>query len=142
MVQFGAGSDLAAQCTVAPTPDGWRPWAIDADGPVPDALAQRAQAIAADTSVPLGVTESYPLPGITTMIRVEPRVWGRDATGALVQGCFRTGGIYLPIGTPDAGGVTPPTTTPTDSLTRMIGWLTAGSLAIGTAATLASWGKK
>lgn len=139
MAQFGAGADLAAQCPVAPTPDGWRPWA-DLDGPIPDALAQRAQAIASDPSVPLGVTESYPLPGVITLMRVEPRVWGHDASGALVQGCFRVGGIYLPIGTPNVGVVAPSTTT--DGLARTIGWLTAGSLVIGTAATIATWGKK
>jgi hypothetical protein len=136
MAQFGSGSALAAQCPVAPIPDGWRAWG-DPDGPIPDTLVKRAQAIVADTSVPLGATESYPLPGVTTLIRVEPRVWARDAQGNLVQGCFRSAGIFLPSG----GGVTPPSTS-SDSLSRTIGILTVASLAVGTAATLATWGRK
>ena len=71
MVQFGAGSALAAQCPVVPTPDGWKPWFLDTDGPVPEALLARAVALAADQSIPLGTTESFPLPGVTTLIRVE-----------------------------------------------------------------------
>jgi len=141
MAQFGAGADLAAQCPVAPTPDGWRPWS-DADGPVPDALAARAQAVGADATIPLGTTESYPLPGITTLIRVEPRVWNRDTTGALVQGCFRVGGIYLPIGTPTASDVVTPPTDDEDGLTKTIGVLTAASLVVGTVATISSMGSK
>jgi hypothetical protein len=135
MAQFGSGSALAAQCPVAPIPDGWRAW-TDADGAIPDALAKRAQAISADQSVPLGATESYPLPGVTTLIRVEPRVWTRDAQGALVQGCWRSTGIFLPSG----AGVTPPSSG--DSLSRTVGLLTAVSLAVGTAATLAAWKRR
>jgi len=139
MAQFGVGPELAAQCPLAPAPDGWRPW-TDADGPVPDALSQHAQALAADQSVALGATESYPLPGITTLIRIEPRVWGRDAQGTLVEGCFRTGGIYLPAESTSAAAVAPSST---DELTKTVGILTAVSLAVGTAATLAAWaGKK
>ena len=111
MTQFGAGTQLAAQCQQAPTPDGWREWLTDSDGPVPDALAARATAIAADQTVPLGTTESYPLPGVTTMIRVEPRVWGKDASGAPVQGCFRSSIVYLPVGTATGAGITAPTDT-------------------------------
>ena len=130
MAQFGSGAAIAAQCPVAPIPDGWRAW-TDADGAMPDALVKRAQAIVADTSVPLGATESYPLPGVTTLIRVEPRVWARDAQGGLVQGCWRSTGIYLPSG----AGVTPPSSGG-DSLSRTIGVLTVASLAVGTFATI------
>jgi hypothetical protein len=90
--------------------------------------------MADDASVPLGTTESFPLPGVTTLIRVEPRVWNRDAQGALVQGCFRAGSVYLPV---DA--VVAPTDS--DSLSKTISVLTVVSLAVGTAATLAAWGK-
>jgi hypothetical protein len=126
MAQYGAGSQYAAQCPVASTPDGWRAWS-DADGPVPDTLTKRAQAVLTDESVPLGATESYPLPGVTALIRIEPRVWGRDAQGNPVQGCFRAAGIYLP-----SGSVSSPNA---DSLSRAIGVLTAVSLVVGTVAT-------
>jgi|GEM_PF-1162522 len=140
-MQFGAGAPLAAQCTQAPTPDGWRPW-VDADGPVPADLAARASAVNADQSVPLGSTESYPLPGVVTLLRVEPRVWGRDASGNLVQGCWRTTAIYLPAASaPAAAAVTPPTTA--DNVTKAVTVLTAVSLAVGTVATVSSMrGKK
>lgn len=137
MAQFGAGSQLAAQCPIAPTPEGWKPWLPEADGPIPDGLAERAHAIAADLAVPLGATESYPLPGVTTLIRVEPRAWRRDDQGNLVQGCFRVGGIFLPSGAAPGSGITPPST----GLDRTIGILTALSLVVGTAATLATWRK-
>jgi len=138
MARFGAGSELAAQCPVAPIPDGWRNW-TDADGPVPDALARRAQALADDQAVPLGATESYPLPGVTTLIRVEPRVWSRDAQGNLVQGCFRMGGIYLPSEAAEGAGITPPSSS---KLERTVGVLTAVSLVVGTLATVATWGQR
>ncbi len=133
MAQFGAGSELAAQCPVVPAPDGWRAW-LDADGPIPDALEKRARAFAADESVPLGSTESYPLPGITTLIRIEPHAWGRDASGNLVQGCFRTGAIFLPseAASQEKGG---------GGWDKAIAVLTVASLAVGTAATLYTWGK-
>jgi hypothetical protein len=122
---------------VAP-PDGWRSW-TDAEGPIPDGLSKRAAALAADASLPLGVTESYPLPGVTTLIRVEPRAWSRDDKGALVQGCFRTSGIYLPDDAPEgAGTITPPSTSRID---KTVGVLTAVSLVVGTVATLVTWGK-
>ncbi len=136
MAEFGAGSQFAAQCPVAPIPDGWRNW-TDADGPIPDALAKRAQAVVADASVPLGATESYPLPGVTTLIRVEPRVWARDEKGLLVEGCFRSAGIFLPDGAAAGAGITPPSST--DSLSKTIAILTVASLAVGTAATIATW---
>ena len=136
MPQFGSGSQLAAQCPTAPTPDGWKPW-TDAEGPIPDALTKRAQAIIGDESVPLGATESYPLPGVTTLIRIEPRMWSRDAQGNLVQGCFRSAGVYLPSG--EASSVTPPTT---DGTNKLVGWLTVASLAVGTVATIATLGAK
>ena len=129
-MQFGIGPELAAQCQKAPIPSGWRPWS-DADGPVPDALAKRATAFAADQSVPLGSTESYPLPGVTTLIRIEPHSWGRDEKGELVQGCFRAGAIFLPapeVASPETG-----------KLDKIVGVLTAVSLAVGTAVTIATW---
>lgn len=137
-MQFGAGPELAAQCSHVAPPDGWRIWS-DAEGPIPDALARRAAALAADANIPLGVTESYPLPGVTTLIRVEPRAWSRDDKGAFVQGCFRTSGIYLPDDAPEgAGTITPPTTTKLD---KAVGVFTVVSLFVGTVATLATWGK-
>lgn len=134
MTQFGPGADISAQCPQVQIPDGWRAWLPESDGPVPDALAKRAAAVAADPSVPLGTTESYPLPGVVTLIRVEPHPWGRDASGALVQGCFRAGVAYLPSGAaPGSGAVTPPST---DGLTRTVTVLTAVSLTVGTVATV------
>lgn len=135
MAQFGAGPDLAAQCPVAPVPDGWRYW-VDADGPVPDALTKRAQALVDDQSVTLGTTESFPLPGVTALLRVEPHVWARDATGNLVQGCFRAAGIYLPNGTPEGAGQPQPS-----KWEKAVTVLTVGSLIVGIGATLASWGQ-
>ena len=139
MTQFGAGIDLAAQCPTATIPDGWRAW-TDADGPVPDALAQRAQAIVADQSVTLGTTESYPLPGVTTLLRVEPRVWNRDPQGNLVQGCFRTVGIYLPADTPLATGSV--TALSHDELNTTVEVLTAVSLVGGMIAAVAAWANR
>lgn len=138
MPQFGAGPALAAQCPRLPSPDGWRAWLPESDGPVPDALAKRAAAFTADASVPLGATESYPLPGVTALIRVEPQAWGRDAGGDLVQGCFKSAGIYLPSGTAAGAGITPPEG---DGWTRAAVVLTVVSLAVGTAATVHTWGK-
>lgn len=116
------------------------PW-TDANGPIPDGLAQRAQTMANDQTVSLGATQSYPLPGVVTLIRVEPRVWSRDATGEPVTGCFRVGGIYLPSGaTPDASDVTPPEDS--DTLSKWVGGLTVVSLLVGTLATISTWGKK
>lgn len=138
MPEFGPGAQLAAQCPFVPIPDGWRAW-TDADGPVPDALAARATAIASDTTVPLGVTESYPLPGVTVLLRVEPQAWMRDASGAINEGCFRASSIFLP----SEPGITPPSNG--DSLSKTVGILTAASLAVGlvaTVATVASRGKK
>src|SRR5271169_2146032 len=133
-MQFGATSNLAAQCTQAPTPDGWRPWA-DSDGPTPDALTKRATALAADQAVPLGTTESFPLPGVITMIRVEPRVWGKDEKGNSVQGCFRTGSVYLPYAAAAGAGIRPPQV---DGWSRAATYLTVASLSVGTVATLVS----
>lgn len=135
MAQFGVGPELSAQCPRVSTPDGWRSWG-DADGPIPDALARRAKALVDDASVPLGTTESYPLPGVTTLIRVEPHVWGRDAQGALVQGCFRAGVVFLPSGAP-AEQLTAPSP---DKTAKIVGTLTAASLVVGIIATLASLG--
>lgn len=145
MAQFGVGPELAAQCpSIAPL-IGWRPWSPDVDGPIPDALAARAQVAASNASADLGAVESYPLPGVTALIRVEPHVWGRDAqSGALVQGCFRAGGIYLPDGSATSESINAPTSSVAgiagmDKLSKTIAVLTALSLAVGTAATLASW---
>lgn len=134
MAQFGADPALAAHCPTAPTPDGWREWVPESSGPIPDALVKRAQALVDDSTVPLGATESYPLPGVTALIRVEPRVWSRDAQGNLQQGCFRSAGIFLPSG---EAPVTPPVT---DGTSKLVGWLTAASLAVGIGATIFSMG--
>lgn len=131
MPQFGAGPQLAAQCPRVPTPDGWRAW-TDADGPIPDALAARAKAMADDQAVPLGTTESYPIPGVTVLVRVEPRAWNRDTAGALTEGCFRAGAVFLPA-------IVAPSS---DRLTKTIAILTAVSLAVGTVATIAAWKRK
>lgn len=135
MAQFGVGPELSAQCPRVPTPDGWRTW-TDADGAIPEMLSKRAQALVDDASTPLGATESYPLPGVTTLIRVEPHVWGRDAQGALVQGCFRAGVVFLPSGTPTEQ-ITAPSP---DKTAKIVGTLTAASLVVGIIATLASLG--
>jgi hypothetical protein len=82
------------------------------------------------------VTESYPLPGVTVLIRVEPHAWSRDAQGNLVQGCFRAGAIFLPSGSAAGAGITAPSA---DGLSRTVGILTVVSLAVGTAATIATW---
>lgn len=139
MATFGAGSQLAAQCPIAPIPAGWRAWIVDVDGPIPDALAKRAAAIAADSGVPLGATESFPLPGVVALIRVEPRVWGRDTQGDLIEGCFRAAGIFLPEGAAEGAGVTPPASS-SSGWDKAIAVLTVASLAVGTAATLHAWG--
>lgn len=131
MAQFGAGPELAAQCPLVPAPEGWRAW-IDADGPIPEALAKRARALVDDTSIPLGTTESYPIPGVTTLIRLEPRVWARDAHGDLIQGCFRSSVVYLPTVEAPTG---------LSRTEKIIGGLTVVSLAVGIVATLATWGK-
>ncbi|RPH62420.1 MAG: hypothetical protein EHM89_05620 [Acidobacteria bacterium] len=91
-----------------------------------------------DPAVPLGTTESYPLPGVTTLIRLEPHSWSRNSDGDLVQGCFRAGGIYLPSGSPSAEGIT----APESSTNKLIGGLTIVSLAVGIAATVASFKDK
>lgn len=139
MAQFGAGSALAAQCPVTPIPEGWRAWYPDVDGPVPDALMKRAKAVVDDPGVLLGATESFPLPGVTTLIRVEPRVWGRDEKGDLVEGCFRSAGLYLPDGAPEGAGIKPPSSSKWD---RAITILTVASLAVGTAATIHGWSSR
>lgn len=131
MIQFGPGADLASQCPKAPAPDGWRAW-VDADGPVPEQLAKRAQTLADDAALPLGTTESYPLPGVMTLIRIEPRAWRRDANGALIQGCFRVSDIYLP--STDSTLVAPQES----KLSKAIGVLTVISLGAGIVATVVS----
>jgi hypothetical protein len=137
MAQFGPGSQLAAQCPEVPAPDGWRPW-IDADGPIPDALGKRAQALVDDQALPLGTTESYPLPGVTTLLRIEPHTWGRDENGNLVQGCFRATGVYLPSRAPSAEGISQGMST----TNKVIAGLTVVSLAVGIAATVRSLKQK
>lgn len=66
-------------------------------------------------------------------------MWSRDSTGTLVEGCFRAAVVYLPAAAPPAAGVTAPAG---DNLSKTVGVLTVVSLAVGTAATLAAWGKK
>lgn len=134
-MQFGVGPEIAAQCAQMPTPDGWRAW-LENDGPIPDALAKRAAALGSDTSIPLGATESYPLPGVTTLMVVEPHLWGRDDKGNLVQGCFRAVGIYLPV----AEELRPPSAG-RSKLETTIGVLTATSLVIGIGASVWHWKK-
>lgn len=129
-MQLGADPNLAAQCAQVPPPDGWRPWVDATDGVIPEGLDKRRNALVADSGVPLGTTESYPLPGVTTLIRVEPHVWGRDSSGNLTQGCFRTGMVYLP----SVGVVTPPV----DGWSKAATIMTVASLAVGTIATIAS----
>jgi hypothetical protein len=107
---------------------------MEADGPIPDALAKRSRALVDDLTVPLGVTESFPLPGVTTLIRIEPHLWQRDANGNLVQGCFRAAGIYLPSDAPSADGIT----APESSTNKLISGLTVVSLAAGIVATVVS----
>ncbi|MFZ1005936.1 MAG: hypothetical protein WAN65_03810, partial [Candidatus Sulfotelmatobacter sp.] len=71
------------------------------------------------------------------LIRVEPRVWGHDAQGNSIQGCFRAVGAYRPSDeTPTPGAVTPPV--PDSSLNRTVGIFTVVSLAVGTIATVVS----
>mgnify|MGYP003693895425 CR=1 FL=1 len=65
--RFGVGPEFSAQCPRAEVPDGWRAWVPEVDGPVPEALTKRAAAFAADPTIPLGSTESYPLPGVTVL---------------------------------------------------------------------------
>ena len=137
MAQFGPGPELAAQCPRVPAPDGWRPW-IDADGPMPDVLAKRSKSLVDDQSVPLGTTESYPLPGVTTLIRLEPHLWSRDETGNLIQGCFRAAGIYLPSAAPSAETIT----APMSGTTKLIGGLTVVSLSVGIIATAVALRKR
>lgn len=137
---FGPGSQLAAQCPRVPTPDGWRAW-TDEDGPIPDDLSKRAQAITDDQNAPLGTTESFPLPGVIALIRIEPRVWARDAQGNFMEGCFRATGVYLPAETTPVNQVNPPSTD-SSGLAKVIGVLTVLSLVVGTVATVASWQSK
>jgi len=105
------------------------------DGPVPDALAKRSQTLVDDPSVPLGTTESYPLPGVMVLVRIEPHAWGRDAQKNLIPGCFRAGGLYLPSAAPAVGSTT-------DGWTKAVAVFTVASLVVGTVATLATWAKK
>jgi hypothetical protein len=138
MAQFGPGAPLAAQCPQVSVPDGWRAW-TDADGPLPPALLARAQAIANDKGVAPGTTESFPLPGVTTLLRLEPRDWMRDDQGNLIEGCFRVTGIYLPLAASAATQATTATASD-DRLTKTVGILTALSLGVGILGSLAAWG--
>jgi len=137
---FGPGPQLAAQCPRVPAPIGWRPW-VDEDGPTPDDLVKHAQAMTADQSAPLGAMESFPLPGVVALIRIEPRVWARDAQGNFIEGCFRATGVYLPAETAPVNQVTPPSSD-SSGLAKVIGVLTVVSLAVGTIATVATWKRK
>jgi len=128
MAQYGAGTELAAQCPRLEPPNGWRAWSAG-DGPIPEAVAQRALALSNDISVPLGTTESYPLPGVTALIRVEPHMW-QASTGN--QGCYHAAAVYLPQSALAASSNA-------DSLGKTIAVLTAASLFIGIVVTLSNW---
>lgn len=106
---------------------------------MPDVLAKRSKSLVDDQSVPLGTTESYPLPGVTTLIRVEPHMWGRDEGGNLIQGCFRAAGVYLPSAAPSVESIKAPAMSRT---TKLIGGLTVVSLSVGIIATAASLKKR
>jgi hypothetical protein len=125
-VTYGAGAQFAAQCPHAAVPQGWRYWREETDGPIPAAVAARAQALSNDTSIPLGATESYPLPGTTALILVEPHPWTRDDKGAIVTGCFHGAGVYVPSGEP----VTPPLVEEA-GMSKTVGILTVASLSVG-----------
>lgn len=135
-VQFGDGPEFAARCPIAPVPDGYRPW-TDADGPVPEALTKRAVALAGDPGISLGATESYPLPGVVALMRVEPRIWRRGAQDSLIEGCFRSTVLFLPSGAAAGAGITPPSES--DRTAKIVGVLTAISLVVGTVATITHW---
>jgi hypothetical protein len=137
VTQFGAGPQLAAQCPRAPALIGLRPW-TDADGPVPVPLATRATVLAADTTVPLGATESFPLPGVTALIRVEARAWLRGADGSLAEGCFRVGGVYLPAENEEAI-VRPPILVNESPWAKAAAILTVVTVGAGIIAGLTSW---
>ncbi len=87
--------------------------------------------MAADQSVALGATASYPLPGVMALVRVEPHVWAGN-----LEGCFRVGAIFLP----DTSA--PVAVSSNDKLTRTVYILTAVSLVVGTLATIATWGRR
>lgn len=140
-MQFGSGPQLAAQCDPPPqAPDGWRAWLPEIDGPIPEALEIRARSLIADPASALGATESFPLSGVTALLRVEPHIWGRDEQGSLIPGCFRAAGVYLPDS--DANEtITPPVPVTKGKLEKTIGVLTVASLVVGTIATLSSLGR-
>jgi hypothetical protein len=97
---------------------------------------KRAQALIDDASLPLGTTESYPLPGVTAFLRLEPHVWSRNEKGELIQGCFRSVGIYLPDDAPEGAGVYTPEK---DKWERAATILTVASLVVGIGAVF--WGR-
>lgn len=136
-MRFGPGSQLAAQCTPVAPPSGWRPWTPDLDGPLPPALAAHVNdlALADDAQVPLGTTETFPLPGVTALIRVEPRLWQNGEPG-----CFRAGAVYLPAFTTET--VVAPTAKDRTKLEVTIAVLTVASLTVGTIATLSSLSRR
>lgn len=94
----------------------------------------------ANQSLPLGSTESFALPGITALLRVETHPWARGDDGQHVQGCFRVADVYLPADEPHRESVVAPAQS-VDGLAKTIGVLTVVSLVVGTATTLAQWGK-
>lgn len=103
---------------------------------MPPDLLERSRQVAES---PIGTTESFPIPGVTTLIRSEPHVWGYDDSGALVKGCFQSGGVYVPTGHET---VIAPERSGPSRLEITVGVLTVLSLAVGTAATLSAWKKK
>jgi len=126
MVVYGSGPAYAAQCPAPVIPAGYRYWNPDIDGPVPAPLAARAQAVASDQTVPLGATESFPLPGVTVLIVCEPHAWSTDAAGNAVEGCFHGATVFLPTGAAPPAAPTAPS-----SLSTAVGVLTLVSLVAG-----------
>lgn len=104
---------------------------------MPPALRDRANVLA---SSPLGTTENFPIPGVTAMIRSEPRTWAHDSSGGLIQGCFQAGAVYVPAGHETV--IAPVASGGLSRLEITVGVLTIASLAVGTAATIATWKKK
>jgi len=130
-VSYGAGAGYAAKCPRGVIPSGYRYWNEGEDGPIPAALVARANALANDLAIPLGVTESFPLPGVTALLLVEPHTWTRDRQGNPLEGCFHACGAYVPT-----GGVEPtPPVQQMSSLSKTAAVLTIVSLSAGLAFT-------
>jgi hypothetical protein len=101
---------------------------------------QRSKALVDDPAIPLGTTESYPLPGVTTLMRVEPSLWGRVGSD-LVQGCFRSAAIYVPAQSALVKSIEEKKEGISQT-TKLIGGLTIVSLTVGIIATVTSLRKR